>query len=384
MIQNIREEGHEHIGTGQAADVLDELANQHHHHIGREQPADDAAQGIEDEAHGRHVPLSELLGQGPHGEDADAHGDASDDRQKGLGDAVIIGAQHIIAEIRQADILDGAAQGIDQEVHIDDRHVLITKHRLQLLQEGDMLRILLLTLQGDALLGEEILHQGQGQRDHGKDAHGGDPFALIHAQHRHDHHGEYQSHQDAAHHDRRDLVEHGKAATVGGVAGGQGHHQIMAHVENGIGKGIEEVIRQHDPDDLDHLGGLRHREEQDAGDRHQRRGQQEPGTGLALPGPGAVDDLAHDHIGDGIDDLGHDGEDHQEGAAPKAAKLQDVRIVDVQICGQHRVQQQRAGRSQQIAKPTFFTADLIRGHKARKILSVKELFFHSVSSNIWF
>ena len=50
----------------------------------------------------------------------------------------------------------------------------------------------------------------------------------------HDHQGEDQSYQDTADHNGRDLIEYGQAAPLLGIPGRQGHHQIVAHVENGV------------------------------------------------------------------------------------------------------------------------------------------------------
>ena len=56
---------HEHVGAGQAADVLDELARQHDHQACGEHPADQAAKGIQQEARHRHVSFAELQGSNP-------------------------------------------------------------------------------------------------------------------------------------------------------------------------------------------------------------------------------------------------------------------------------------------------------------------------------
>ena len=85
---------------------------------------------------------------------------------------------------------------------------------------------------------------------------------------------------------------------------------------------------------------------------------------------GAVDDIAHDYIGDGIDDLGDDGEDHQKCAAPNMGQLQNIRIVDIQIGGKHGVEQQCAGRAQQIPQPFFPAAHLPRMDSALKCFAV--------------
>ena len=68
---------------------------------------------------------------------------------------------------------------------------------------------------------------------------------------------------------------------------------------------------------------------------------------------GAVNDIAHHHIGDGINDFGNNGENDKERAAPKGSQLQNIRIVDIQIGSQHSIEQQRPRRSQEITEPFF-------------------------------
>ena len=329
MIQHVREQRHKHIGAGQTTDVLDELSHQHNGHIGGKQSADGAADGIEDEARGGHVPLAESLCQRPHGENTDAHGDTADDGDHGLGNAVIVGTQNVIAEIDQTDILDGAARGVNQEIGVDQQHVFIRKNGFQLGGKGNPGFSGALHLLRDPLFCEIILQQRQGQGENGENAHQRDPLSLVHADDRHDDHGEHQRHQNAAHHDSGNLVVDGQAAPLLGVPGGQGHHQVVAHVENGVGKRVEKVIAHHNPDGLHGLRTIGHREQQDTGNGHQRRGKQQPGASLALGRMGTVDDIAHNDVGDGIHDFGHNGEHHQKRPAPEGGQLQNIRIVDV-------------------------------------------------------
>ena len=134
----------------------------------------------------------------------------------------------------------------------------------------------------------------------------------------------------------------------------------MAHIEDGVRKGVEQIVADHDPDHLHGLAAAGHGKQQNTRDRQQRRRKQQPRPGLACRGVGAVDDIAHDHVGDGIDDLGNDGEDHQKRPAPDMGQLQNIRVVDVEISSQHGVEQQRSRRAQKIAQPLFFGADIDR------------------------
>ena len=106
VVEGVREEGHEDIGARETPDVLDELPAEEEGEIGRDEAADEAADGVDEEADDRHVLLPEALGQRPDGEDADAHRDAADDGDKGLGDPVVVGSEDVVAEIREGSVLE--------------------------------------------------------------------------------------------------------------------------------------------------------------------------------------------------------------------------------------------------------------------------------------
>jgi len=92
VIENISQQGHEDIGTGQAAEVLDELPSQNHIEVRRGEPADATAERIEQEAIERDVPLPHLLGERPNEEDANAHRQTANHRDQHLGGAIGVGA----------------------------------------------------------------------------------------------------------------------------------------------------------------------------------------------------------------------------------------------------------------------------------------------------
>ena len=91
---------------------------------------------------------------------------------------------------------------------------------------------------------------------------------------------------------------------------------------------------------------------------------------------GTVNDLTHDHIGDGINELGDDGKNNQKCTAPEATQLQNIRIVDVQVSSKYRIQKQGTGRAQQVTQPFFSTANLIGFDAGGKALSIKQFTFH--------
>ena len=142
----------------------------------------------------------------------------------------------------------------------------------------------------------------------------------------------------------------------------------MAHVENRIGEGIEQVIADHDPNDLHSFGAAGHREQQNPCNRQQRCRQQQPRPGLTLFGAGAVNDVAHGYIGDGINDFGDDGENHQKSAAPYAGQLEYIGIVDIEVSSQYGVEQQCPGGPQQIPQPFFLCGDVLGSNPASRQL----------------
>ena len=321
MVQHVRHKGREHVGAGQTPDIFDKLSNQHHSHVFGIQQTHQAAYDIEHKSHSRHIPFAELFGQGPHGENADSHGDAADDGHKGLGDAVIVGAQHIIAVVDQRHVLDIGAESIDEEIQDNDHPIPVCEHGFQLCGYGELFFGTVGSLLGDALPGEVVFQQGQRQgkeRDH---CHDGNPLCLVHAYGREDHHGKNQGHDDAGNHDAGYVVEDGEAAPLLRVPGGEGNHQTVAHVIDGQGKRVEQVIGEHDPKDLYGLASVWNRKKQDAGDCYQRGAEEQPGARLSLSGAGAVDNLPHNHIGHRIDDLADNGKQGQKGAAPDAGEL---------------------------------------------------------------
>ena len=175
-------------------------------------------------------------------------------------------------------------------------------------------------------------------------------------------------------------------AALGAVVCGERNHEAVAHIKYCVGQRVEEVIAHHDPDGLHAGRGLRHGKEQYARHRHHGRAQKQPGPRLALFGARAVDDIAHDYVRHGVQHLADDGEYHEEGPAPEPREIQYVGVVDVQIRRQHRVQEQRAGRPEQIAEPLFLPAHILRAYAALKYRPFnprEQLFTHVSSSRLF-
>lgn len=105
------------------------------------------------------------------------------------------------------------------------------------------------------------------------------------------------------------------------------------------------------------LGSLGDGIEQDAGDGQQGTGNQDPGAGLALTGSGAVDDAAHDDVGDGIHDLGDQGHKGNE----CAGESQHISIELGQIAaGDTVVGQEHDGRADKVAENFFRPGSVCR------------------------
>ena len=155
------------------------------------------------------------------------------------------------------------------------------EHSFQFFPDRPDLRCLA-ALCRDPFLCIEIFHQGKGQGQDREDAHDQEPEIPVGTQCRHDHHREYERHDDPAHHNSRDIIKDGQASPLCSIPRRQGHHQGMAHIVDRIGDGIKEVVGKHDPDDLDCLRGARHGKQQDRCDWHQDRRQEQPGTRFAF------------------------------------------------------------------------------------------------------
>ena len=156
------------------------------------------------------------------------------------------------------------------------------------------------------------------------------------------------------------LIENGKRTALNGVAGGQRNHKVVGHIVNRIRQRIEQVVGEHDPNDLNRLACLRNGEKQNACYRNERRRKQQPRTGFALLGAGTVNYVTHCNVCYRVYYFGNDGENDKECAAPYAREFENIGVIYVQICCQNGIQQQSTARSEQIAEPFFFCSDISR------------------------
>ena len=125
----------------------------------------------------------------------------------------------------------------------------------------------------------------------------------------------------------------------------------MAHIKDGVRKGIEKIVGNHDPYNLYTLACLRYGKQQHTCNRNERRGKQKPRSRLSLLCPGAVNDITHHDIGDSINDLGHNRKYGEEYTSPDVRQIQNVGIVNVQIGSEHGVEKQCSSRADQVSEP---------------------------------
>ena len=88
MIEGIREERHEDVRARKSADVLDKLPDEHDDHIGGSHPTDGGTERDQQAPNDGDVLFSEFFGERPSRKDADPHGNAADDIDEHLRNAV--------------------------------------------------------------------------------------------------------------------------------------------------------------------------------------------------------------------------------------------------------------------------------------------------------
>ena len=270
VIQPVGKKRHKNVSAWEPSDVLYKLPDKNNRHIRRHGPADGTSDRIENESRKRHVPLAELLCQRPHGKDADAHGNAADNRDHRLRHTVVICAEDIIAIINKTDIFQRCTEGIDEEIDKHENHVFVGQHYFQLRQKRQLFFFRAGLLLRYALFGKVIFKKRQRQGKDGKNAHHDYPFGLVHAKHGHDRHWENQRHDDAAHHNGGNLIEHRKTAALNRVARGERAHQVVRHIVNRVCQRIKQVVGQHDPDDLNRFARVRNGEKKNSRQRNER------------------------------------------------------------------------------------------------------------------
>ena len=359
MVERIGKQRHKDVCARKPADVFDELSDKHDIKVGRRQEADKGAQRIQHKAEHRDVSFAEFLCQRPDDEDADSHRDAAEHRHERLRHTVVISAQNVVAVIDQPDVFERHADRVNKEIGDQQQKILVAENRFELQNKGYFLLFLLADrFFGDPLFGKVVFDQRERQRDDRKDRHHEDPQIFVDAERRHDDHREDQRHDDAADHDGRDLIEDRQPASLRGVSRRKGHHQTVRHTVDRIGKGVEEVIGEQHPDRFEGVASVRHDKEQNARDREQRCGEQQPGSGFTLLGFRAVDDVAHDDVRHRVNSFGDQRKHGKEQSAADGRQVQNVRIVNVEVGREYSVEQQSPDRTEQITEPFFFSGDV--------------------------
>ena len=354
MVENVREQRLEDVRARQTADILDKLSRKDDRVALRIQKADERPDAVEHKAGGRHISLAELLCERPHREDADSHRNSANDRHEHLRASVVVAAEHIVAEIDERNILHACAEVVDQEIQHDHDPEPVVNDGADLLPHGDPLLRLIPVLLRDPLLREIVLHQRERQGERGNKAHHHNPFALIDADCRQHEHREEQRNDNARDHRGRDIRKDGELAALLRDSRRERHHEVVTHVVDRIGKGPEQVVGNENPDRLRVYIHFRHRKGQDSRHSKERRADKQPRSRLALPRVCPLDNLSHDDIRARIQNLAADREDREKHAAPDRRQMKNIRIKDIEICGEHRVQKKRARRTDEIAQPFFF------------------------------
>ena len=134
----------------------------------------------------------------------------------------------------------------------------------------------------------------------------------------------------------------------------------MAHIKDRVCEGIKQVIGKHDPYDLHALTCLGHGKEKNTCNCDQWSGEKQPRARLSLLCFGAVDHVTEYDIGYRINNLGYDWEYSEEYTAPDMGQVQNVCIIDVQICSEDCIQKQCSCGADQITQPFLTRLYVIR------------------------
>ena len=124
---------------------------------------------------------------------------------------------------------------------------------------------------------------------------------------------------------------------VAAVAGHQRAERVERLADRGVDHRVHQVIGDKGIEDLAHVAEIRHGEQQDSCDRIGKREPQDPDTRLAVFGMRAVNDRAHRHIGETVENTG-DQHDHTDRARRDADY---VRVEVDQQRGRHGVHERQ-------------------------------------------
>ena len=165
---------------------------------------------------------------------------------------------------------------------------------------------LIAPLLGDTLPRKEILHECQRNSDAAHDGHNGQIANLqilsdcradpLQNQRKCD---RYHTGADVF----RDLTRNRVAGSLFHVPCGQRCAHFIRHVPHRITDGIEEVIRNNDPDSLQLHAKGRHTEHHVDTQYNDRQRQNKPRAEFSLPARGPVQNLRHDDVGNSVNDL---------------------------------------------------------------------------------
>ena len=212
---------------------------------------------------------------------------------------------------------------IDHDQKNEHNPVLIFQAGAKLTAEAcflcfDFCRIILkliAPLLGDTLPREEILHECQRNCNAAHDGHNGQVTDLQILSDRRAGSLQNQRKCDRYHAGAdvfRDLTRDRVAGSLFHVSCGQRRAHFVRHVPHRITDGIEEVVRNNDPDSLQlHTKG-RYTEHHEDAQNNDRQRQNKPRTEFSLPARGPVQNLRHDDVGNSVNDLRNDRKNNHE------------------------------------------------------------------------
>ena len=378
MVDHVTHVGHDEVGEGDVADGGQRGADHDVHTVARHGVGKHRTDHGKDGAHPDGLGAAQLLDHGQHQRDAGPHRGQGDHLEGGLDGgpcAVLVAADNPAAVIDQGNVAHIAEDVEGKNRQDKDDPVFVSDADLELLRESSfgldqsVFRFhagglvgqtdLTAAFLGDALTGEEVLDEGEGDRDAAHQAHGEQITLGVVAVHGGADAGEdhrEENGDDAGAYIAGDLSGGGQVLALLDIAGGESGRQLLGHVPHGERHAVVEHIGEADPCGLSSGAGEGHPEQQHHAEHHQRNGHDQPGPDLTLPADRGVDDLGHDNVGHRVEQLREQREeDHKAGHPhrPLRREAEHVRHVLVVIAVDDGLYDQHPVGADHIAQPHF-------------------------------
>ena len=208
---------------------------------------------------------------------------------------------------------------------------------------------MLVVLAGSLFRAKEA-EQMQQAADHGINRNNNDPRPLIAAERfRSRIHCGLDAHcaDDSAKHNK-----HAQNAALDRVGGQVGGHGIIRNIESGEADGVAEIIGYGDVDILDDFAGVRRNgHHQNAADGKGYTHAQHPDSGAPMLGVSAVNDHAHEDVGDTVKQPGN----QHDGADDAGVQTKHVGIIEENEGSDNRVDKRRPGITKHIDRAFYHT-----------------------------